>query len=50
MLLTHILGMEIHRPSPFRFGNTSLSILKLGPRGPALTLLNDTCHLDGDLR
>lgn len=50
MLLAHILGMEIHRPSPFRFGNTSLSILRLGPRGPALTLLNDTCHLDGDLR
>lgn len=50
MMLSHLLGLDTRRPSPFRFGNTALSILELIPRGPRLSLLNDTCHLDGDLR
>jgi broad specificity phosphatase PhoE len=50
MLLEHILEMETHRPAPFAFANASLSLVEYGPRGPRLSLLNDTCHLDGDLR
>jgi broad specificity phosphatase PhoE len=50
MILSHLLGMDPGRPTPFRFGNTSLSIVEFGSRGPRLTLMNDTCHLDGDLR
>jgi broad specificity phosphatase PhoE len=50
MLLEHILEMETRRPAPFAFANASLSLVEYGPRGPRLSLLNDTCHLDGDLR
>jgi broad specificity phosphatase PhoE len=50
MMLAHLLGMNPDRPTPFRFDNTSLSIVELGPRGPRLTLMNDTGHLDGKLR
>lgn len=49
MILAYLLGIETRRPTPFRFGNTSLSIVELTPRGPRLSLMNDTCHLDGDL-
>jgi broad specificity phosphatase PhoE len=49
-ILCHLLGLDTGRLASFRFGNTSLSILKLRPAGPVLTLLNDTCHLDGTLR
>jgi len=47
MILAYLLGIETRRPTPFRFGNTSLSIVELTPRGPRLSLMNDTCHLDG---
>jgi broad specificity phosphatase PhoE len=50
MLLIHLLGMDARRPSPFRFGNVSLSVVELGERGPLIICLNDMCHLDGDLR
>jgi len=50
MILAYLLGIETRRPTPFRFGNTSLSIVELTPRGPRLSLLNDTCHLDGQTR
>jgi broad specificity phosphatase PhoE len=51
MALAHLLGMEARRPTPFRFGNASLSIVELGgARGPRLCLQNDTCHLDGHLK
>jgi broad specificity phosphatase PhoE len=50
MILAYLLGIETRRPTPFRFGNTSLSIVELTPRGPRLSLMNDTCHLDGHLR
>ena len=46
MILAHLLGLETRRPTPFRFGNTSLSIVELTPRGPRLSLMNDTCHLE----
>jgi broad specificity phosphatase PhoE len=50
VILAHLLEMDTRRPTPFRFGNASLSIVELGPRGPRISLLNDTCHLDGHLR
>jgi broad specificity phosphatase PhoE len=50
MLLEHILELETRRPAPFAFANASLSLVEFGPRGPRLSLLNDTCHLDADLR
>jgi broad specificity phosphatase PhoE len=50
MILVHLLGMEPQRPSPFRFGNVSLSVVEFSARGPLLLSLNDMCHLDGDLR
>ena len=50
MLLIHLLGMDARRPSPFRFGNVSLSVVELGARGPLVICLNDMCHLDSDLR
>ncbi len=49
-LLCQLLGLDTGRPAPFRFGNTSLSVVELQPPGPVLTLLNDTCHLDGDVQ
>lgn len=50
MILAYLLGMDTGRPTPFRFGNTSLSIVELGSQEPRLWVMNDTCHLDGDLR
>lgn len=50
MILAHLLDLEPRRPLPFRFGNTSLSLIEFSLRGPILVFLNDTCHLDGDLR
>ena len=46
MLLTHILGIDVHRPTPFFFDNASLSIVRFTPRGPRLSLMNDTSHLN----
>lgn len=48
MLLAHLIGMDTHRPPPFRLSNASLSIVETGGRRTRLTLLNDTCHLDGE--
>jgi broad specificity phosphatase PhoE len=45
MILALLLGLEPRRPMPFSFGNASLSIVELRPRGTRLHLLNDTCHL-----
>jgi broad specificity phosphatase PhoE len=45
MILADLLGMDTRRPAPFRFGNTSLSVVELGPRRPHLLLMNDTGHL-----
>jgi len=50
MILAHLLGMDTGRSTPFRFGNTSLSVVEFPARGPRLSLLNDTCHLDGNLK
>lgn len=49
-LLAHLLGIDTSRPTPFRFGNASLSVLGLTAQGPCLYVMNDTCHLDGNLR
>jgi broad specificity phosphatase PhoE len=48
-MLAHLLGMGVKRPTPFRFGNASLSVVEFWSRGPVLSRLNDTCHLDGGL-
>jgi broad specificity phosphatase PhoE len=50
MMLAHLLSMETRRPTPFLFGNVSLSVVEFHSRGPVLSCLNDTCHLDGNLR
>jgi broad specificity phosphatase PhoE len=50
MMLAHMLGMETRRPTPFHFGNASLSIVEFGTRGPFLSLQNDTCHLVNHLK
>lgn len=50
MMLALVLGMDAERPTPFRFGNASLSVVEFRPRGAVLNCLNDMCHLDGDLR
>jgi broad specificity phosphatase PhoE len=42
--LNHLIGLP-SRFSPFRFGNTSLSIVEVNPARPRIALLNDTCHL-----
>jgi broad specificity phosphatase PhoE len=49
-LLAHLLGIDTSRPTPFRFSNASLSVVGLTARGPCLYVMNDTCHLDGNLR
>ncbi|MFC2045933.1 histidine phosphatase family protein [Chloroflexota bacterium] len=47
MIMVHLLGMTPRLPHPFRFGNASLSIVEIGGGGLFLSLLNDTCHLEG---
>ena len=49
MLLAQLLGMDPRRPLPFRFGNASLSVVEVIRKRLRLTLMNDTCHLDGGL-
>lgn len=49
MMLVHLLGMEVKRPTPFRFGNASLSVVEFRSRGAILSCLNDTCHLAAGL-
>jgi probable phosphoglycerate mutase len=46
MILVSLLHLAPHRPLPFRFENTSFSIVDVGPRGIRLTLVNCTCHLN----
>jgi len=46
MILVYLLQIAPRRPSPFRFDNTSLSVVEIGPRGVRLTLVNCTCHLN----
>lgn len=48
MMLAGLLGMDIRRPTPLQFGNTSLTIVEFGNRGPFLSKMNDMHHLDGD--
>jgi len=50
VIVAHLLGIDTGLPVPFHFGNASLSVVEFRPRGPVLTCLNDTCHLDGNLR
>jgi probable phosphoglycerate mutase len=46
VLIAGLIGLDVRaRPQPFRLRNASLSIVEFRPRGPAVTRLNDTCHL-----
>jgi broad specificity phosphatase PhoE len=46
--LNYLIGLS-SRFSPFRFGNGSLSIVEVNPVRPRVALLNDTCHLGGEI-
>jgi len=46
--LNHLIGLTTWR-SPFYFGNASLSIVEVNPVRPRILLLNDTCHLRGEI-
>ena len=46
--LNHLIGLPT-RFSPFRFANGSLSIVEVNPVRPRIVLLNDTCHLGGEI-
>ena len=46
--LNHLIGLPT-RFSPFRFANGSLSIVEMNPVRPRIVLLNDTCHLGGEI-
>ena len=46
--LNYLIGLPTWR-SPFRFANASLSIVEAHPVRPRIMLLNDTCHLGGEI-
>ena len=46
--LNHLIGLP-SRFSPFSFGNGSLSVVEVNPARPRILLLNDTCHLGGEV-
>ncbi|MBU0703329.1 MAG: histidine phosphatase family protein [Chloroflexi bacterium] len=46
--LNHLIGLP-SRFSPFSFGNGSLSVVEVNPVRPRILLLNDTCHLGGEV-
>lgn len=50
MILAHLLEIDPDRRMPFRFGNTSFSVVELHPHRNLLTCLNDLCHLGHGLR
>lgn len=50
MILIHLLGLDPDRRIPFRFGNTSLSVVEVYQHRNLLASLNDLCHLDDGLR
>ncbi len=48
MFLITLLGLDIHRRSPFWLNNASLSIVDFSDQRSRVHLLNDTCHLRDD--
>jgi broad specificity phosphatase PhoE len=44
-ILAQLLGLDLHRRTPFRFGNTSLSIVEWHAHRVLLQCHNDLCHL-----
>jgi broad specificity phosphatase PhoE len=49
-LISHILGYSPGKRGPISLrGNTGLTIVEIDRSKPRLTLLNDTCHLEGAL-
>jgi len=49
MMLMYLLGIELGRRTPFRFGNASLSVVEVRPHENVLASLNDLCHLNDGL-
>jgi broad specificity phosphatase PhoE len=49
MMLLYLLGIDLHRRMPFRFGNASLTVVELRPHESVLACLNDMCHLNNHL-
>ena len=49
MMLMYLLGIDLGRRTPFRFGNASLTVLEVRPHANVLACLNDMCHLNNDL-
>lgn len=49
VLILSVLGMDLSYENRLRMDNTGLSILKYKELGPVVELLNDTCHLGGNL-
>jgi broad specificity phosphatase PhoE len=45
VILAQLLHTAALHPNPFRFDNTSLSVVKFSRHGPVLTLHNSTYHL-----
>jgi broad specificity phosphatase PhoE len=50
MILAHLLEIDPDRQTPFRFGNTSFSVVEFHPHRNLLACLNDLCHLEHGLR
>ena len=50
MILAHLLGLDPDRHTPFRFGNTSFSVVELHPHRSLIVCLNDLGHLEQGLR
>jgi probable phosphoglycerate mutase len=47
VILAYLLGLPVGRKPALRVsGNTGLTIVEMAEAGPAITLLNDCCHLD----
>lgn len=49
-LLCHLLAIALERHWTIRVDNAAVSILDLYPMGAIVTVLNDTCHLNGVTR
>jgi broad specificity phosphatase PhoE len=48
MMLMYLLGIDLGRRTPFRFGNVSLTVVEVRPHANVLACLNDMCHLNND--
>jgi broad specificity phosphatase PhoE len=49
VMLMYLLGIDLGRRTPFRFGNASLTVVEVRPHENVLACLNDMCHLSDGL-